>query len=134
MQGLGTEDSSQGPPAQAPGAGGAADVTSGEAEDDEDDDTEVGGFFSAAMEDRLRVEPSIGEPPVSRREDRLVGAGASSMEAEVVLDVEEPQEPGLPVARPESKDWKWSTVAVLVVVIVVIGSFATYNLMQLLRG
>jgi serine/threonine-protein kinase len=112
----------------------------GEAEDDEDDDTEVGGFFSAAMEDKLRVEPSLGEPPVSRREDLLVGAGASSMDAEVVFDVEEsqephePQAPGVPVARLDRKSWNWSTVAVLVVVIVLIGTFATYGLAWLFRG
>jgi len=132
LHGPGTEDSSQGLPVQDPGAG-AADVTGSEAEDEEDDDTEVGGFFSAAMEDRLRVEPSIGEPPVSRREDRLVGAGTSSTEPEVVVDLQDPQEPGSSVARPQSTDWKWSTVVVLVA-IVVLGSFATYSLMQLLRG
>ena len=124
LEGLGSE-----------GAPEVSHVEQGSDEDDEDDDTEVGGFFSAAMEDRLRVEPSMGEPPVSRREDLLVGAGASSTDAEVVVqEPQEPQEPGFPVARPESKDWKWSTVAVLVLVIVVIGTFATYGLMQLLRG
>jgi serine/threonine protein kinase len=135
LQGLGAEDSSQGPPVHAPGAD-TADVTSGEAEDDEDDDTEVGGFFSAAMEDRLRMEPSIGEPPVSRREDLLVGAGTSSTEPEVVVDVQEPREPqesGSPVARPQSKNWKWSTV-VMLVAIVVLGSVATYGLAWLFRG
>lgn len=138
LQGLGAEDSSQGPPVHAPGAD-TADVTSGEAEDDEDDeedDTEVGGFFSAAMEDRLRVVPSIGEPPASRREDLLVGAGTSSTEPEVVVDFQEPrepQEPGLPVARPQRKGWKLSTV-VMLVAIVVLGSVATYGLAWFFRG
>ncbi len=139
LQGLGTGDPVEAPdepPAQAEPSDGAVE-TSGEAtddEDDEEDDTEVGGFFSAAMEDRIRVEPSVGEPPISLREDVLVGAGPT---AELALAATE-----LPIAPPASlapaplpsRDWKWSTVALLIVAIVAVGSVATYGLMWLLRG